>query len=277
MTRRYVWTNSGLEDVPLRIDDSASRPSGSLRSYARWAKKLGDVDRVEVPFEFVVPKQEDYWTADASGGIDVPLGRAGAMKLQHLALGRGTAQHVLVSGKTGSGKSNLLHAIITNVALWYGPHEVEMYLVDFKKGVEFKAYSQNELPHARVIAIESEREFGQSVLERLDAELKRRGDIFRGLGVQNLEAYRKARRGRNHAAGAAGDRRVPGAFCGRRPSSLRNAALLLDPLGSPGTRLRHARFTGLANAGRVVFATSARPSGKWPCASPCNAARPTRI
>ncbi|MBN2291634.1 MAG: AAA family ATPase, partial [Pirellulales bacterium] len=189
---RYVWKDSGLEDVPLRLETSpeASRVTEIIR---RVGEKLGDVDRVEVPFEFVVPKEEDWWTADAAGGIDVPLGRAGAMKLQHLALGRGTAQHVLVSGKTGSGKSNLLHAIITNVALWYGPEEVELYLVDFKKGVEFKAYSQNELPHARVIAIESEREFGQSVLESLDAELKRRGDIFRELGVQNLTAYRKAR------------------------------------------------------------------------------------
>ena len=189
---RFVWEDSGLEDVPLVLDapPAAEQFTEIIRQVG---EKLGDVDRVEVPFEFVAPKEEDWWTADAADGIDVPLGRAGAMKLQHLALGRGTAQHVLISGKTGSGKSNLLHAIITNVALWYSPHEVEMYLVDFKKGVEFKAYSQNELPHARVIAIESEREFGQSVLKRLDAELKRRGDIFREQGVQNLAAYRKAR------------------------------------------------------------------------------------
>ncbi len=191
---RFVWEDSGLENVPLALE-SPPPPERFTEIVRRLGEQLGDVDRVEVPFEFVVPKEEDWWTADAAAGIDVPLGRAGAMKLQHLSLGRGTAQHVLVSGKTGSGKSNLLHAIITNVALWYGPEEVELYLVDFKKGVEFKAYSQARLPHARVIAIESEREFGQSVLERLDAELKRRGDIFRDLGVQNLAAFRKARPG----------------------------------------------------------------------------------
>jgi DNA segregation ATPase FtsK/SpoIIIE, S-DNA-T family len=43
-----------------------------------------------------------------------------------------------------------------------------------------------------VIAIESEREFGMSVLDRLDLELKRRGDLFRGHGVQDLRAYRDA-------------------------------------------------------------------------------------
>ena len=82
--------------------------------------------------------------------------------------------------------------LITNVALRYSPDEVELYLVDFKKGVEFKAYSRHQLPHARVIAIESEREFGLSVLQRLDAELRSRGDQFRRLGVQDLKAFRNA-------------------------------------------------------------------------------------
>ena len=101
-----------------------------------------------------------------------PWAAPGPRKLQHLQLGKGTSQHVLIAGKTGSGKSTLLHALITNLALRYSPDEVELYLVDFKKGVEFKTYARRDLPHARVIAIESEREFGLSVLERLDVELQ---------------------------------------------------------------------------------------------------------
>jgi hypothetical protein len=107
------------------------------------------------------------------------------------ALGRGTAQHALVAGKTGSGKSTLLHALITNLALTYSPEEVELYLIDFKKGVEFKAYAAQRLPHARVVAIESEREFGLSVLQRLDSILRERGDAFRQAGVNDLAGYRE--------------------------------------------------------------------------------------
>src|SRR6185437_779439 len=92
---------------------------------------------------------------------------------------------------TGSGKSTLLHALITNLALQYSPDEVELYLVDFKKGVEFKTYAVHELPHARVIAIESEREFGLSVLKRLDSELKSRGERFRAVGAQDLASWRQ--------------------------------------------------------------------------------------
>jgi hypothetical protein len=112
--------------------------------------------------------------------------------LQHLRLGKGTSQHVLISGKTGSGKSTLLHVLITNTAIHYGPDQVEFYLIDFKKGVEFKPYASLQLPHARVVAIESEREFGMSVLERLDVELRRRGDLFREHGVQDIRGFRDA-------------------------------------------------------------------------------------
>src|SRR4029450_2578732 len=90
----------------------------------------------------------------------------------------------------GSGKSTLMHALIVNLALHYGPDEVELYLVDFKKGVEFKTYAANELPHARVVAVESEREFGLSVLQRLDAELIRPGELYRPLGLNDLPSYR---------------------------------------------------------------------------------------
>jgi DNA segregation ATPase FtsK/SpoIIIE-like protein len=88
-----------------------------------------------------------------------------------------------------------LHALITNAALHYSPDQVEFYLIDFKKGVEFKTYATHRLPHARVIAIESEREFGLSVLERLDGELRRRGELYRVAGVQDLAGYRAARPG----------------------------------------------------------------------------------
>ena len=114
-----------------------------------------------------------------------------ATRLQTLRLGRGVAQHALIAGKTGSGKSTLLHALVTNLSMWYHPNEVEVYLIDFKKGVEFKTYATHELPHARAIAVESDREFGLSVLQRLDAELGRRGELFRKLGVQDIAAYRE--------------------------------------------------------------------------------------
>lgn len=180
-----------LGRLPLRLEapPNDDQVTEIIRTVGAKAK---DASRVEVPFEIVVPPPEQYWKSDSRGGIDVPLGRSGAKSLQYMRLGKGTSQHVLISGKTGSGKSTLLNSVITNLALYYSPDELEFYLIDFKKGVEFKAYATCRLPHARVIAIESEREFGMSVLDRLDQELKRRGDLFRKHGVQDVKGYRNA-------------------------------------------------------------------------------------
>lgn len=151
-----------------------------------------DSNRVEVPFAQIAPPPDQLWQLTTAEELRVPVGRAGAKKLQMLALGKGTRQHVLVAGKTGSGKSTLFHVIITNLALWCAPDQVEFYLVDFKKGVEFKCYATRRLPHARVIAIESDREFALSVLQQVDAELKRRGELFRRAGSQDLPSYNRS-------------------------------------------------------------------------------------
>jgi DNA segregation ATPase FtsK/SpoIIIE, S-DNA-T family len=151
-----------------------------------------DSNRVEVPFSQIAPAPEAMWTGDTTNELRVAIGRTGATKQQMLAIGKGTRQHALFAGKTGSGKSTLFHVIITNLALTCSPDQVEFYLVDFKKGVEFKCYAEHQLPHARVIAIESDREFGLSVLHRVDEELKRRGDIFRKLGVQDIPGYKRS-------------------------------------------------------------------------------------
>jgi energy-coupling factor transporter ATP-binding protein EcfA2 len=194
---RFTVEGEEFARLPFRSDPP---PPDELlidlcRSIGRAAKEAG---RVEVPFRTIAPKEPDgavgadeWWSESSAKRLRVPLGRSGASKLQYLVLGEGTAQHALIAGKTGSGKSTLLHALVTSIACWYSPDEVEFYLVDFKKGVEFKTYATHRLPHARAVAIESDREFGLSVLQGLDTELKRRGDLFRALGVQDLAGYRQ--------------------------------------------------------------------------------------
>lgn len=172
--------------------DSPPAPDLELALVHRIGKASVDSNRVEVPFETIAPAPGHLWEDSTTHELRVPIGRTGATKLQYLAIGKGTRQHALFAGKTGSGKSTLFHVIITNLSLYCSPDEVEFYLIDFKKGVEFKCYAENQLPHARVIAIESDREFGLSVLQRVDEELKRRGDLFRALGAQDIAGYKKA-------------------------------------------------------------------------------------
>jgi DNA segregation ATPase FtsK/SpoIIIE, S-DNA-T family len=187
----FAFSNFASEGVRLVLD---SPPSAAF--VTEFIQRVGQCsinsNRIEVPFSHVVPADKDCWTLETTKELRVPIGRTGATKLQYLAIGQGTRQHALIAGKTGSGKSTLFHVIVTNLALWCSPEQVEFYLVDFKKGVEFKCYATRKLPHARVIAIESDREFGLSVLQRLDEELRRRGELFRKLGVQDVAGYKRA-------------------------------------------------------------------------------------
>ncbi|MCA9232707.1 MAG: DNA translocase FtsK [Planctomycetales bacterium] len=186
---RLVWQYPLYEKLALEPDRLPPREKlNKLLQHA--GQESREASRVEVPFEIVAPAEGEIWSGSTAHELVVPVGRAGAKELQAIRLGRGTSQHMLVAGKTGSGKSTLLHTLVTNAALHFSPDELEFYLIDFKKGVEFKTYATGSLPHARVIAIESEREFGVSVLQRLDEELRRRGERFRELGVQDLAGYR---------------------------------------------------------------------------------------
>jgi DNA segregation ATPase FtsK/SpoIIIE, S-DNA-T family len=181
------WRPAG---VKLILD---APPSAEFAT--EFLHRVGDLgknaNRVEVPFESVAPSDAEMWSEETREVLRVPIGRSGATKFQYLEIGKGTRQHALIAGKTGSGKSTLFHVIITNLALRCSPEEVEFYLVDFKKGVEFKCYGNRRLPHARVVAVESDREFGLSVLQRVDDELRRRGDLFRKVGAQDLSGYKR--------------------------------------------------------------------------------------
>jgi len=140
-----------------------------------------------------------WWSGDSSDGLVIPLGKAGAAGIQNLVL-RGERAHVLMAGGTGQGKSTLIRTLITTATATYSPEELRLYLIDFKDGVGFKQFATppHALPHAEMVAIKSQREFGVSVLESLVAEMERRAEAQkaeterRGKPIDNLGDYRRA-------------------------------------------------------------------------------------
>jgi S-DNA-T family DNA segregation ATPase FtsK/SpoIIIE len=181
-------TTEPLAQLPLCLEQAASEDQASaiVQSVGRSALLAS---RVEVPLEQMLPTVAERWLGDSSHVLEIPIGQSGVGRVQSLKLGLGTAQHAILAGKTGSGKSSLLHAMITSAALKYSPEQLRMVLLDFKKGVEFQVYAEVELPHADIIGIESHREFGLSALEYVDACMQRRGEAFRQEAVQDIASW----------------------------------------------------------------------------------------
>lgn len=191
----FAWQYKDIGTYTIQLDMLPERKILSQLLKRIGEKALAARQRVEIPFRWVIDRQDlpeyRWWASDQNTieEIATPLGRIGATKYQSLRFGKLTAHHALIVGMTGAGKTNLLHVLIVGLSLIYHPDELEFYLIDFKR-VGFTPYAKYKLPHARVIALQSEREFGLSVLEGLKEELERREQLFSKAGVQDITRFR---------------------------------------------------------------------------------------
>ena len=166
--------------------------TSQIQNVVRHINKSLETKPAEVvSFANYIPQQSEWWNFNSANRIDIPFGVSEDKELISLAITQENGQNsAMVLGIPGSGKSVFLHTIITNAAIHYSPDELELYLIDFS-GVEFNAYANHSLPQARVIAPESEREFGISILRKIKEEGSRRMDICREADVQNIVDYRE--------------------------------------------------------------------------------------
>ena len=131
-------------------------------------------------------EESEWWSRKSAKYIEIPFGVAEDRQIQKLKITQESGQNsAVVIGIPGSGKSVFLHALICSAAINYSPDELNMYLIDFS-GVEFNSYALHNLPHARVIAPEAEREFGLSILNELVEEGSRRMELCRNHNVSNI-------------------------------------------------------------------------------------------
>ena len=134
-----------------------------------------------------------WWTASSAEIAVGLLGRSGAQGVTSMYFSStDVAGGAIMVGLPRSGKTTSLHSVICTLSMLYPPDELELYLIDAKHGVEFKTYET--LPHARMVSVNSDREFSLAVLQSIDREIRRRAELMKaeGSGRANLTEYRRA-------------------------------------------------------------------------------------
>ncbi len=135
-------------------------------------------------------RDKEFWTKSSQYEVSVPVGWD--INHKEVCFEIGNAQnHTLICDHSGSGKSNFLHVLIQNLAFYYDPDEVQLFLLDYKEGVEFNAYADPILEHARLVSVASSVGFGMSFLSWLCKEIQKRADLFKQFKVKDLSDYRK--------------------------------------------------------------------------------------
>lgn len=95
--------------------------------------------------------------------------------------------HILVTGQTGSGKSNSIDVILATIARNYSPSEIRFIFFDLKEGIELGKFSS--LPHTIGLVNDDIKQVAY-VLARIEAERKRRMHEIRKIpGVVDVDQY----------------------------------------------------------------------------------------
>ncbi len=186
--RQIVWDDPEFRQSVIEPDQMPAAAQANP-----WLDAVGaaaDAASRDLPFGRIAITPAERWAGDTTNGLDVQIGADSKGEPQHFVMGARGVHHGLVGGDVRMGKTNLLHVLISQLALRYPPEELELYLLDFKE-VEFDAYLTERLPHARAITSRTDREFGLSMLRRFHDEIDRRARLYQEVKVTDLPDYRR--------------------------------------------------------------------------------------
>ncbi|MCR4898130.1 MAG: hypothetical protein K5892_02780 [Acholeplasmatales bacterium] len=163
-----------------------------FKFFNKLSSRLNDTSKMltaPIMLETINPElHSNHTNPKFSEELSIPIGKDGGTVFNLKLDSRDTTTHTIVIGQTGSGKSAFLSTLIVSAAMKYTPDELDIFLIDFKVGAEFTAFS-NTLPHIAFLALNGEPTDANDILEYLVALMDRNNKIFVDAGFKDISGY----------------------------------------------------------------------------------------
>lgn len=169
-------------DLALSLAAQSVRVEAPIPGQARVGVEIPNREITTVGLREVL---ESKAFANGKWKLPLPLGRDvnGRAVVGDLA----KMPHLLIAGATGAGKSVCLNGVISTFLMYKRPDELRLLMID-PKMVELTGF--NGVPHL-LCPVVTEMEKVVGALRMVLKEMNRRYELFKSLGVRNIDGYRK--------------------------------------------------------------------------------------
>ena len=169
-------------DLALALAAQSIRVEAPIPGMARVGLEIPNAQIATVGLREVI---ESSAFTKSKAKLPLPLGRD--VNGRYIVGDLTKMPHLLIAGATGAGKSICLNGIISTFLLTRGPDELRLLMID-PKMVELTGF--NGVPHLQCPVI-TERDKVVGALQMVLREMNRRYELFKSLGVRNIDGYRE--------------------------------------------------------------------------------------
>ena len=140
-------------------------------------------------------KNMEWWQGNCSNYTRIPFGLSYANNYNLTFNEEGkdsglSSATAVIAGMPGCGKSSLLNTIIMGASISYSPHELRFIMIDMK-GVGFKQYVTEKLPHVEFVALKANPKFGLHTLRNIQKKGIERQRFFVAKNAKNFDDFRR--------------------------------------------------------------------------------------
>ncbi len=126
----------------------------------------------------IVPNE--IYNGNSISSLRVPIGKDEAGNIHYFEIGNDAKffNHGCIIGKSGSGKTNLLRVLITQLLLYYSEDELNLHLITYKQGAGFNNYLDFKPLPVKSLGVQPISRFSLSRLEDMVKIIKSRYQRF---------------------------------------------------------------------------------------------------